>query len=283
MAYDGHYPNSYPTGNMNPDLNDPHGYYSPTPPYPSYYEPDHINMPQPPIPQPPMPGSPAQNPEAYPNPPRPPQNNGNIDEAVSSAVHNADSSTYLSPDVLSHITATVIQQLKATGLENIQGSGPPPPPPPQSQPPWPSVDPLLRAHNDSPHSMAPQRSSSIPPPNPIPGPYDPQSQYAPPSGYPADTRSSSQSSPDLPDRHDSLSSQCSDRSAKPETRPKPPSRDATLTEITTLEKIWGKLFEDGKPTKRLGQFLRGIAVHLVCSINLLVFCVEGEWLTSRAD
>jgi hypothetical protein len=46
-------------------------------------------------------------------------------------------------------------------------------------------------------------------------------------------------------------------------RPKPPSRDATVVEMTTLEKIWGKLFEDGKPTKRLGQFLRGIAMHLV--------------------
>jgi hypothetical protein len=34
-------------------------------------------------------------------------------------------------------------------------------------------------------------------------------------------------------------------------------------EMTTLEKIWGKLFVDGKPTKRLGQFLRGIAMHLV--------------------
>ncbi|KAJ5225988.1 hypothetical protein N7468_007213 [Penicillium chermesinum] len=33
--------------------------------------------------------------------------------------------------------------------------------------------------------------------------------------------------------------------------------------MTTLEKIWGKLFEDGKPTKRLGQFLRGIALHLI--------------------
>lgn len=33
--------------------------------------------------------------------------------------------------------------------------------------------------------------------------------------------------------------------------------------MTTLEKIWGKLFEDGQPTARLGQLLRGIAVHLI--------------------
>jgi hypothetical protein len=48
-----------------------------------------------------------------------------------------------------------------------------------------------------------------------------------------------------------------------EARPKPPPRETTVTEMTTLEKIWGKLFEEGKPTKRLGQLLRGIAVHLV--------------------
>ncbi|KAF7593000.1 hypothetical protein BBP40_012159 [Aspergillus hancockii] len=48
-----------------------------------------------------------------------------------------------------------------------------------------------------------------------------------------------------------------------ESRPKPPSRDITVTELTTLEKIWGTLFEEGKPTKKLSQFLRGIAVHLI--------------------
>lgn len=48
-----------------------------------------------------------------------------------------------------------------------------------------------------------------------------------------------------------------------EARPKPPSRETTVTEMTTLEKIWGKLFEEGRPTKRLGQLLRGIAFHLV--------------------
>ncbi|KAF7113800.1 hypothetical protein CNMCM5793_004855 [Aspergillus hiratsukae] len=52
-------------------------------------------------------------------------------------------------------------------------------------------------------------------------------------------------------------SQASDQGQKMEARPRPPLRD------TTLEKIWGKLFEDGRPTKRLGQLLRGIAVHLI--------------------
>jgi hypothetical protein len=44
----------------------------------------------------------------------------------------------------------------------------------------------------------------------------------------------------------------------------PPPRLSTGNEETTLEKIWGPLFDrDGRPTRRLSQFLRGIAVHLV--------------------
>lgn len=42
-------------------------------------------------------------------------------------------------------------------------------------------------------------------------------------------------------------------------------------EMTTLERIWGKLFDDGKATKRLGQFLRGIAVHMVGLLSTLTY------------
>lgn len=38
---------------------------------------------------------------------------------------------------------------------------------------------------------------------------------------------------------------------------------ASTENMTTLEKIWGKMFDDGQPTPRLSQLLRGIAVHLV--------------------
>lgn len=34
-------------------------------------------------------------------------------------------------------------------------------------------------------------------------------------------------------------------------------------EATTLEKIWQPLFDNGNPTVRLGQFLRGLAIHLI--------------------
>ena len=37
----------------------------------------------------------------------------------------------------------------------------------------------------------------------------------------------------------------------------------SVGELTTLEKIWGPLFDNDTPTARLGQFLRGIAAHLI--------------------
>jgi hypothetical protein len=40
----------------------------------------------------------------------------------------------------------------------------------------------------------------------------------------------------------------------------PPSPHA---EVTTLERIWQPLFDNGVPTARLGQFLRGIAIHII--------------------
>ncbi|KAJ5495988.1 hypothetical protein N7539_001104 [Penicillium diatomitis] len=280
MAYDGYYapsshyqPSSMSTS-MHLDPNDQHG-YPPNPPYPSNsYEADRLNMPQP---QMPPPGSSPVSREADrvrsssmgPS-------HGHINDAVSSAVNHANSTDYLSPDVVSQITATVIQQLKATGLGNLQGNAPPaaaaPPPRSQSQQQaWPAGPDLTsRSQADSPPAST-QWNESIPQ-------FAPQAQVSPrssnldtsqphsvpqatsSSAYPSDTRPSAKSSPDpVRGRQDSVSSHGSQRVE----RPKPPSRDATVVEMTTLEKIWGKLFVDGQPTKRLGQFLRGIAMHLI--------------------
>ena len=47
-------------------------------------------------------------------------------------------------------------------------------------------------------------------------------------------------------------------------RPSAPTREPTSKEETPLEKIWGQMFDkDGNATPRLGQLLRGLAVHLV--------------------
>ncbi|KDE77688.1 hypothetical protein AO1008_03361 [Aspergillus oryzae 100-8] len=210
MAYDGYQNNSVPfyqPGNanqMNP--NEPRA--SPyTPPYPSQYGHERLNMPQP---------------QPY---------DGRINEAVNSAFHKADTSTYLSPEILTQITANVIQQLKETGLENLQ-------------------------------TMATQDTSASSPHVPYENPaYQPR---PPSTGYSSSPHLQPRASPAPPsERRGSPASQMSEHSQKMESRPKPPSREATVTELTTLERIWGTLFEDGKPTKKLSQFLRGIAVHLI--------------------
>ena len=49
-----------------------------------------------------------------------------------------------------------------------------------------------------------------------------------------------------------------------EGRPRGPTRLGTSDGETTVEKIWGQLFDEhGHPTMRLGSFLRGLAVHII--------------------
>ncbi|KAJ5899302.1 hypothetical protein N7495_004046 [Penicillium taxi] len=272
MAYDAYStPNTYMDNMNDSDLPT----YS-QPPYPSPYENDHLNMPQPQMPPPPLSSANASSRDPYaelprmqiPQTPQFPQNSqstGYINDAVNSAVNNANSTSYLSPDVLSQITATVIQQLKASGLDNLPGQTPPPLRSQSQQPPWSAApEPVPRPLSASPPPV--QRSESIPLPN------RPSVKFEPPQPFPVSSTAYSSSdvrdarpipkpSPDpLPRRTDSISSH---GSQKPDARPKGPDRDTTVMEMTTLERIWGKLFEDDIPTKRLGQFLRGVAFHLI--------------------
>ncbi|CAG8252784.1 unnamed protein product [Penicillium salamii] len=255
MAYDGYYANQYQPGNMDPNPNE-HGY--PQAQYP-YYEPDRLSMPQPQMPTG-LPTNPTPEPYSYPEPQRFPQpyqpSSGHINEAVNSAVNSSGSNGYLSPEVLSQITATVIQQLKTTGLDNnLQGSGAPPPRSQSQQPPWQTDS---RPHAESP-PIVPPRSNSIPPPSSLPANVDNFQPYV----SDCETRPSPRPTPPPADRRASVSSQGSTRSHM--ARPRPPDRDVTVMEMTTLEKIWGSLFEEDKrtPTKKFDQFLRGIAVHLI--------------------
>ena len=233
-----------------------------SPPYPSQYGFDRINMPQPQM-MPPTSSPSSQNPDLHQHQYQDWNNNNNnawnqqphsgrINEAVNSAFGETDRSSYLSPEVVSQITANVIQQLKTTGLDNIQSQQP------QQHPQW---APAPGAGNGYPQS----------PTSPHTGPegtFNYQHYPHPPyQGSPHPSRPSpvSQSM----ERHGSRASQSSEHNLKPETRPSPLSNESSDTGMTTLEKIWGKLFEDGKSTKRLGQFLRGIAMHLVSAISNL--------------
>ncbi|KAE8145444.1 hypothetical protein BDV25DRAFT_133778 [Aspergillus avenaceus] len=265
MAYDAYQNGSAPysqMGNanqMNPNEYRPTSY---SPPYPSQYGPERLNMPHPQVPPaPPTNPYPESLPQVnhWQHPP-----DGRINDAVNSAFHKADTTAYLSPDVLSQITANVIQQLKGTGLENVPSDQyQPPQPPPRPPKQWaPGVSPSFSNEFVSSPSMATQDASASSPHVA----YEHATYQPRPSstGYAGSPHLQPKMSPVTPlERRGSPASQMSDHSQRMDSRPKPPSRDATVTELTTLEKIWGKFFEDGKPTERLSQFLRGIAVHLI--------------------
>ncbi|GAD93419.1 conserved hypothetical protein [Paecilomyces variotii No. 5] len=217
-------------------------------PYTSHYAGDRVDMPEPRA-KSPHPSSSYQKSQGY-----PPyggqdgyghqQQQGGINDAIHSAFYKSHPSNYLSPEVLNQITDQVVQQLKNTGLYSAQE---------QQQQSRQSSSPQATGHAQSSHSAAPTHDAKH-------NANTPPSPHRSPRGYPS-PQQQSRYPPPPSERKESPSTQTSD--TVKEIRPKAPPRAPTIEELTTLEKIWEKLFEDGKPTKRLGQFLRGIAVHLI--------------------
>lgn len=220
------------------------------------------------------------------NPPHPPP----ISEAVSSALDKADTSNYVPPELIAKITENVIKQLKTSGLE----SGTPvpqmskqysPPPPPPIQQPIPLSPSTVSA------SSPPMQRNMYTPPSPHkhqdhPKRESPEFRSAPPQGAPQSPREapnfqfkemSPRESPNFQFKERRASSPYSEINDSGYTRPKGPTRLSTGRDETTLEKIWGQLFdEESNPTARLGQFLRGLAVHIVSGFEELNLSVTGR-------
>lgn len=303
MAYDGYRQSPGPydqKGNSSqqpPSPIDPQ-FTSSTPPYPSQYAPDRLNMPQPQMP-PTSPSQPPNQDSSWYQQPQP----GRINEAVNSAFYQENTPGYLPPEVVSQITANVIQQLKATGLDSAQGQQPAPQQPSQyqlpPQQPWPSTVsspvPPYAEPTPAPAQYPPHPPPQFQPPPPQqpwpPVTSSPQPPYAPPvsaqnpgpsqppdiaaenvnyqsytgqTGYPPPPNPNPSPVPQ-PERRESPINHRSDHSHA-ESHPSATPRNVTFTDESTLERIWGKFFDNGMPTERLGQFLRGIAVHLVSPI-----------------
>ena len=184
-----------------------------------------------------------------------------INEAVNGASVDkaADPTAGMDPELIAHITETVIKQLRTTSLDAgtpVQATHqtyPPPPPPQQPAPQSPTMPtrnvytpPSPPKYSDYPSTTSPPLASAIPQASP-PSPPEP---------------SNSQFDPRRPPSRSSMTSEPTN------VRPKGPTRLSTSKEETTLEKIWGQLFdEEGHPTPRLGQLLRGLAVHLVRKLS----------------
>lgn len=184
-----------------------------------------------------------------------------IDEAVTSAFNKTETS--IDPELIAQITQNVINQLKSSG---IQESGTPVPQGARQFPP-PPVQPVPLSPSTVSGSSPPMHTRNVyTPPSPqknqeFSSRGSPQSQSA---TYPAPPQSPQErfTASSYDRRTSSPLSQASDTSHH---RPRGPLRLSTGQEETTLERIWGQLFdEDSHPTTRLGQFLRGLAVHIVC-------------------
>ena len=198
-----------------------------------------------------------------------------INEAVTSAFDKADTSNYVPPELIAQITENVIKQLKTSGIQDsgtpVSQSGRQFPPPPVQQP----------------VPLSPSTMSGSSPPTHTRGVYTPPSpqkhQDYHRHGSPHSQSTPFSNAPQSPTRdtpatafHERrTSSPLSQSSDGSRTRPKGPERLSTGKEETTLEKIWGQLFdEDGHSTLRLGQFLRGLAVHIVRNPDLRL-CDNG--------
>lgn len=198
-----------------------------------------------------------QNPSQYRQPQQP------IRDAISSAVHHADNPNHISPEVITQLTESITESVKESILKQLKTSGldpGTPTPPTQQHFPPPQPPPQPAPQSPSPHSgyspNMPNRVYTPPSPNKHSefSNYDsPHSQTAVPHSPPYNAR-----------RPSSPNSVESEPIA---TRPRGPERLSTGKEETTLEKVWGQLFDEGgNPTARLGQLLRGLAIHIVRSI-----------------
>ena len=194
-----------------------------------------------------------------------------IAEALNTAFDNAHVNG-ISQDVMAQITQNVIEQLKKSGTLGT-GQAPPaqahqqPPPTPQHPPPqqqyYPPPPSSPSNHSGGASPSLQQRNVYTPP-----SPHKHTEQHP---GSPDSTASGPHHATVSPHRapeEKRRPSDGSDRSDTKNNRPKAAERQPSNAEETTLEKIWGTLFnEDGKPTQRLSQFLRGLANHLVSSLS----------------
>ncbi|KAF4550133.1 Hypothetical protein D9617_18g033240 [Elsinoe fawcettii] len=207
-----------------------------------------------------------------------------IHEAVNSAFDKSPAGEQYDPNLVAEITEHVLDALKAKGV---------------SAQPQPRSDPGINRSNSSitpqqtPQYGPRQGQGEVPlaPLHPVPSaarhavptsPTSPASsqmpsRYTPPSPNRHETSSRGSSSPEPPhseagsyaskdtraSRRDSKSSMSGQEDVNGTRQRQRPVRVPSSVEETSLEKAWQPLFESGKPTARLGQFLRGLAKHLI--------------------
>lgn len=170
-----------------------------------------------------------------------------IKDAVNSAFDSSDiMSSQVSSSLVQTITEAVIHKLKLQGV-SAETAG---------QVPGVAVPSVPLSMSNSAASIIPPRDVYTPP-SPD---RDEESVVGSASDY-VDIQTDGHSEvnsivPPLPEKS-------SQEREETKVRPSPLKRGST-EDGTTLEKIWQRLFDkQGHPTSRLGQFLRGLALHMV--------------------
>ncbi|KAH8730442.1 hypothetical protein GQ44DRAFT_768214 [Phaeosphaeriaceae sp. PMI808] len=175
-----------------------------------------------------------------------------LKNAIGNAFEKSDAARVVDPNLIAQIT----EQVKKSVLEEIKLS---------VAASATQAQPVHVTPQNVPHSHT-SSFASIPP----------RDVYTPPSPEKTGPFRRTSTSPD-PSARDSVLDEDNDTpvpqhgrtapidipSEQPSARPAPVARMAT-DDYTPIEKIWQRLFDqDGLPLPRLGQFLRGLALHLV--------------------
>jgi hypothetical protein len=177
-----------------------------------------------------------------------PQTQQPLKTAIGNAFDKSDAARVVDPDLIAQIT----EEVKKSVLNEIKFAR-------QQQQPVPASPQYYVPHSPT------STSASLPP----------RDVYTPPSPKHADfphqaSPASDPLSRDL-DGNDDTPKPRYEKSAPIDipqertTRPGPTPRMAT-DDYTPIEKMWQRLFDpDDQPLPRLGEFLRGLALHLVCN------------------
>lgn len=171
-----------------------------------------------------------------------------LKNAIGNAFDKSDTARVVDPDLIAQITEevkrSVLQEIKFAASQSQPA--PVPPPPQYYVPPSPA-----------------STSASEPPRN----------VYTPPSPKHTDLPTTSPvqdptsrglyGNDDTPTPRNEKSVPIDIPTARTTTRPPPPAR-MTTDDYTPIEKMWQRLFDsEGQPLPRLGEFLRGLALHLI--------------------
>lgn len=181
-----------------------------------------------------------------------------LKSAIGNAFEQSDAARTVDPELIAQIAAevkrSVLDEIKQSVIASSTPAQPGPPPSQQHIPPSP----------DSTSASFPTRNVYTPP---SPSYQDNPGQQSTAQGLPSRDPTFDGNTDDLPTpRYDPNAPVEIPRQDRAPERPAPAVRMAT-DDFTPIEKMWQRLFNpEGQPLPRLGEFLRGLAMHLVCSI-----------------